>query len=153
MMLTTKGRYAVMAMVDIARHCNGSPVTLAEIALRQGITTAYLEQLFARMRKCGLVKSVRGPGGGYLLARNKDEITVADIICAADEPMKMTRCKSTGCAIKGTKCLTHDLWDGLSAQIQNYLSSISLQDVCEGRVINGGSEYIKTEFPDNRIQA
>ena len=129
MMLTTKGRYAVMAMVDIARHANGKTVTLSDVSVRQGITIAYLEQLFSRLKRAGLVKSVRGPGGGYLLARDSEQINVAEVILAADETIKMTRCETTGCSISGAKCLTHDL----SQQIYGYLNAISLEDVLTGK--------------------
>jgi Rrf2 family iron-sulfur cluster assembly transcriptional regulator len=136
MMLSTKGRYAVMAMVDLASSGHGKPVTLAEISDRQEIPLAYLEQIFAELRKSGLVKSVRGPGGGYLLLRPASETWVSDIIMAAEEPIKMTRCDSgpSGCMKPKTRCLTHDLWEGLGAQIYNYLRSISLEDICDKRL-------------------
>lgn len=133
MMITTKGRYAVMAMVDIAAFGKGKPVTIADVAERQDITVAYLEQIFARLRKGGLVKSVRGPGGGYLLSRPAAEIAVSEIVDAADETMKMTRCeKSTegGCLGSKGRCLTHDLWEGLGNHINAYLGTVSLQDIC-----------------------
>ena len=133
MMLTTKGRYAVTAMVDLARNSGQKPVSLADIALRQGITVAYLEQIFAKMKRSGLVKSIRGPGGGYVLARRMDEINIAEIVIAAEESIKMTRCSSEGCAIKGAKCLTHDLWDGLGKQIKNYLEAINLEAICSAK--------------------
>lgn len=137
MRMTTKGRYAVMAMADLAKHSDNRPVSLAEVASRQEISLSYLEQLFARLRRGNLVRSVRGPGGGYLLARKLSEIRIADIIVAVDEPIVATRCKSnspSGCLSDGSRCLTHDLWDELGHQIQLYLSSISLEDVMEGRV-------------------
>ena len=136
MILSTKGRYSVMAMVDLAIHAQGKPVGLAAIAQRQEIPLAYLEQIFARLKKAGVVKSVRGPGGGYLIAKSPSELSIADIMLAADEPMKMTRCKSehTGCMTKKARCLTHDLWEGLSAQIRLYLGSIMLADVCGSKV-------------------
>lgn len=137
MMLTTKGRYAVMAMVDIAANSNGKPVRLAEIEARQEISIAYLEQLFAKLRRAGLVNSVRGPGGGYLLGRPASAIHMNEIVQAVDEPIKMTRCgshnKPAGC-IGGTRCLTHDLWEGLGQQIHNYLQAITLSDVCDKKV-------------------
>lgn len=135
--LTTKGRYAVMAMADLAKHSEGRPVSLADIASRQEISLSYLEQLFARLRRCGLVRSVRGPGGGYLLARNLEETRVSDIILAVDEPMSATRCRSNspnGCLSDGSRCLTHDLWDELGHQIHLYLSGVSLADVMNGNV-------------------
>jgi Rrf2 family iron-sulfur cluster assembly transcriptional regulator len=138
MRLSTKGRYAVMAMVDLAQHSGGDPVSLAEIAERQEISLSYLEQLFAMLRKSGLVKSVRGPGGGYLLADNRSETRVADIILAVDEPIRATRCAPgapVGCRGNRTRCLTHDLWEELGNQIHLFLSSVSLADVCEHRVL------------------
>jgi Rrf2 family transcriptional regulator, iron-sulfur cluster assembly transcription factor len=138
MRLSTKGRYAVMAMVDLAQHSTGDPVALAEIAERQEISLSYLEQLFAMLRKCGLVKSVRGPGGGYLLAHHRSETRIADIILAVDEPIRATRCAPgapVGCRGNRTRCSTHDLWEELGNQIHLYLSSVSLEDVCENRVL------------------
>ncbi len=138
MKLSTKGRYAVMAMVDLARHSNGNPVALSEIAEREEISLSYLEQLFAKLRRSGLVKSVRGPGGGYLLARDRDDTRVADIIVAVDEPLHAVRCTpgaAVGCRGDRSRCLTHDLWEELSNQIHLYLSSVSLGDVCEKRVL------------------
>ncbi len=138
MRLSTKGRYAVMAMVDLAQHGGGDPVPLAEIAERQEISLSYLEQLFAMLRKGGLVKSVRGPGGGYLLGHDRGDIRIADVIMAVDEPIRATRCAPgapTGCRTNRTRCLTHDLWEELGNQIHLYLSSVSLADVCEQRVL------------------
>ena len=120
MKLSTKGRYAVMAMVDLARHAQAKPVSLSDIAARQEISLSYLEQLFARLRRAGLVKSVRGPGGGYRLARGSTETRVSEIILAVDEPIKATRCTemgATGCRADRSKCLTHDLWEELGNQI------------------------------------
>lgn len=135
MMLTTKGRYAVMAMADLAYNTNeNKPIALQDIAARQSIALNYLEQLAARLRRAGLLKSVRGPGGGYLLARTPSEIAIADIIDAVDESIKMTRCdKNTpgGCVSAQGKCLTHGLWKGLNGVIQDYFQSISLQDLCD----------------------
>lgn len=138
MRLSTKGRYAVMAMVDLAQHSNGVPVSLAEIAERQEISLSYLEQLFAMLRKSGLVKSVRGPGGGYLLANDRSETRIAHIILAVDEPIRATRCTPgapIGCRGNKTRCMTHDLWEELGNQIHLFLSSVSLADVCEHRVL------------------
>ena len=138
MKLSTKGRYAVMAMVDLACHCRGAPVTLADIAQRQEISLSYLEQLFARLRRGGLVRSVRGPGGGYLPARALEETRISDIILAVDEPIRATRCPvgtGMGCKSDKSRCLTHDLWEELGNQIHLYLSSVSLADVCERRVL------------------
>ena len=147
MILSTKGRYAVMAMVDLAIQPASKPVTLSAIAERQEIPLAYLEQIFARLKRAGLVKSVRGPGGGYTLARAPGGINVAEIMTASEEAMKMTRCdgkKHEGCMAPKTRCLTHDLWEGLSAQIQQYLSSITLADVC-GRKIK--EKFPKSDMP------
>jgi len=138
MRLSTKGRYAVMAMVDLAQHSGEGPVCLSEIAERQEISLSYLEQLFAKLRRGGLVKSVRGPGGGYMLARDRDATRIADIILAVDEPIRAIRCKpgeTLGCRGDRSRCLTHDLWEELSNQIRLYLSSVSLSDVCEKRVL------------------
>ena len=137
MNLSTKGRYAVMAMVDLAVQSADKPVTLAAVAERQEIPLAYLEQIFARLKRAGLVKSVRGPGGGYRLGKAAVEMNVAEIMYAADEPIKMTRCESNshhGCMAAKARCLTHDLWEGLTAQMRHYLGSITLADVCERRV-------------------
>ncbi len=138
MKLSTKGRYAVMALVDLARHGESRPVSLADIAERQEISLSYLEQLFARLRRGGLVKSVRGPGGGYMLARGAAGTRVADIILSVDEPITATRCKSNssiGCHSDHSRCLTHDLWAELGNQIHLYLSSVTLLDVVERRVL------------------
>ncbi len=129
--------YAVMAMADLARHSSGNPVALAEIAERQEISLSYLEQLFAKLRRGNLVKSVRGPGGGYLLSRQADEIRISDVILSVDEPIKATRCElgsPKGCLPSSGRCITHDLWEGLSHHIQLYLGSVSLGDVINGRV-------------------
>ena len=139
MRLSTKGRYAVMAMADLAGHEGANrPVSLAEIAKRQEISLSYLEQLFAKLRKGGLVKSVRGPGGGYRLSRPAADVRVADIILAVDEPMTATRCEPgspKGCTGTTTRCVTHDLWEELGRQIHVFLSSVSLADVIEKRVL------------------
>ena len=138
MKLGTRGRYAVTAMVDLALHSNGNPVSLAEIAERQQISLSYLEQLFAKLRRSGLVRSVRGPGGGYRLAHDRDETRISDIILAVDEPLHAVRCApgaAIGCRGDRSRCLTHDLWAELSNQIHIYLSSVSLGDVCEKRVL------------------
>ena len=137
MRLSTKGRYAVMAMADLARNGADRAVSLAEIATRQEISLSYLEQLFARLRKSGLVKSVRGPGGGYRLAREACETAVAEIVLAVDEPIRATRCVGAGspkgCMIKGERCITHHLWEDLRQEIHRYLASVSLEDVIQNR--------------------
>ncbi len=138
MRLSTKGRYAVMAMADLASQGNGKPVALADIATRQEISLSYLEQLFGKLRKGALVKSVRGPGGGYRLARPGSDIRVSDIILAVDEPIQATRCAPgtpAGCHNNKGRCLTHDLWEELSNQIYLYLSSVTLEEVVQRRVL------------------
>jgi Rrf2 family iron-sulfur cluster assembly transcriptional regulator len=138
MKLSTKGRYAVMAMVDLAHHSGGNPVALAEIAERQEISLSYLEQLFAKLRRQDLVRSVRGPGGGYLLARTAGAISISDIVQAVDEPLRATRCapgSPHGCTLSKTRCLTHDLWESLSDQISLHLQSVTLEDVCSRRIV------------------
>jgi Rrf2 family iron-sulfur cluster assembly transcriptional regulator len=137
MRLSTKGRYAVMAMADLARReCEPArAVALAEIAARQEISLSYLEQLFARLRRKGLVRSARGPGGGSRLARTAEATSIADIVHAVDEPLRATRCvEAKGCMLKGERCLTHDLWEDLGQHIEGYLSSVSLADVISGRL-------------------
>jgi Rrf2 family iron-sulfur cluster assembly transcriptional regulator len=127
-----------MAMVDLACHSGGRPVSLAEIAERQEISVSYLEQLFAKLRRSGLVRSVRGPGGGYLLAYPASETRVGDVILAVDEPIRATRCApdaAVGCRKDRSRCLTHDLWEELGNQIHLFLSSVSLADVCAKRVL------------------
>ncbi len=137
MKLGTKGRYAVMAMVDLAGqtgvNSSRGPVALADIAGRQEISLSYLEQLFSRLRKAGLVTSVRGPGGGYVLARAAGEVRISDIVLAVDEPIRATRCdpeSGQGCMPDGGRCVTHDLWDELGQQIHQFLSGVSLEQVC-----------------------
>ncbi|QIK38049.1 Fe-S cluster assembly transcription factor [Caldichromatium japonicum] len=127
MRLTTKGRYAVTAMLDLAIHQGDGPIALADIAQRQGISLSYLEQLFARLRRRGLVTSVRGPGGGYRLARRPAEISVAAVITAVDERVDTTRCGGAGNCQNNGPCLTHDLWRELSSLIYDYLNQINLQ--------------------------
>ncbi len=147
MKLSTKGRYAVMAMVDLAVHSGGRPVSLADVAERQEISLSYLEQLFAKLRRGGLVNSVRGPGGGYLLAREADETRISDIILAVDEPIRATRCtpgQPFGCRSNRTRCQTHDLWEELGNQIYLYLSSVSVGDVVAERIL-GTSALIGAE--------
>jgi len=147
MQLSTRGRYAVMAMLDLAKmqHPDGDtgrtiPITLAQIADRQSISLSYLEQLFAKLRKAHLVKSVRGPGGGYILAKEPDNTWLSDVVHAVNEPMGVTRCgltegsaKEKGC-VKGTQCNGHDLWVALGKHIDLFMSTISLQMVLDGDV-------------------
>jgi len=131
MKLSTKGRYAVTAMMDLALHDRFGPVTLAEISQCQGISLSYLEQLFARLRKKGLVEGVRGPGGGYRLARSAADVTVADIVSAVDEKVDATRCSGRRNCQEGKHCLTHELWTDLSQQIFTFLSGITLAQFVE----------------------
>jgi Rrf2 family iron-sulfur cluster assembly transcriptional regulator len=134
MRLTTKGRFAVTAMIDLALRQNKGPVTLAGISQRQEISLSYLEQLFGKLRRHKIVESVRGPGGGYTLARKADKITVADIIIAVDEPLDATQCGGKeNCHSPGheggSRCMTHELWSTLNAKMVDYLDSVSLQDL------------------------
>jgi Rrf2 family iron-sulfur cluster assembly transcriptional regulator len=131
MRLTTKGRYAVTAMLDLALHDEDGPISLTEIADRQGISLSYLEQLFAQLRKRGLVQSTRGPGGGYQLGRRGEAIAVADVITAVDERVDVTRCGGLENCQGEERCLTHDLWQDLSAQIHTFLSDIDLASLVE----------------------
>jgi Rrf2 family iron-sulfur cluster assembly transcriptional regulator len=131
MRLTTKGRYAVTAMLDLAFHSQMKPVTLTDIAARQTISLSYLEQLFARLRRANMVKGIRGPGGGYTLAGKANDINIADIIAAVDEPLDATKCGGEANCQKEQPCLTHDLWMGLSEQIRDYLKGITLAQLLE----------------------
>ena len=142
MRLGAKGRYAVMAMADLARHGKDGAVTLAEIAARQEISLAYLEQLFAQLRRNGLVKSVRGPGGGYRLSAAPDRIVISAIVTAVEEPLRATRCEGEqGCMGSGARCETHELWDALGCNIEQFLAGVSLEDVVERRV--GGEPSLR----------
>lgn len=135
MRLTTKGRYAVTAMLDLALHGDEGPVSLADISRRQGISLSYLEQLFARLRREKLVVSVRGPGGGYRLSRSNDRVFIADVVDAVNESLDTTRCSHKGDCQNGEMCLTHHLWSDLSDQIHQFLSDISLADLMNKREI------------------
>jgi len=140
-----------MAMVDLAMRSDGKPIVLADIAARQGISLSYLEQLFAKLRRCGIVRSVRGPGGGYLLGHPAEETRISDVILAVDEPMKATRCKPgspQGCMPDKGRCWTHDLWDELGNQIHLFLSSVTLADVCNGRVLGKSGALHQRELPE-----
>ena len=133
MQLTTKGRYAIAAMLDLAIiNDKKTPVTLDVISARQNISLSYLEQLFAKLRKSNLVKSVRGPGGGYLLSYNTSDINLAQIIEAVDENIDLRRCQGSNNCLKGTKCISHKLWYEVSEQLRNFLSNRTLQQVIEG---------------------
>jgi Rrf2 family iron-sulfur cluster assembly transcriptional regulator len=138
MELSTKGRYAVMAMVDLAKQGGEArSVSLSDIAARQEISQSYLEQLFARLRRAGLVVSARGPGGGYRLSRPASQIGVGDIMRAVEEPLRVTRCDAqvrAGCLAGERRCATHDLWDELSRHIAMFLGAVSIADVVDRRV-------------------
>ncbi len=139
MKLTTKSRYAVTAMADIAVHSSdGETAPASEIALRQGISPTYLDQLMAKLRRAGLVESARGAAGGYRLARAADSLRIAEIVAAVDEEIKTTACSpgsSVGCKGAAARCLTHDLWDELGRQIDIFLNAVTLADVVERRVL------------------
>lgn len=155
MRLTTKGRYAVTAMLDLSIHYEHGPISLADISERQGISLSYLEQLFTKLRRTGLVKSTRGPGGGYSLSRPADQIAVADVITAVDESVDTTRCGGMSNCQNDERCLTHELWVDLSDQIYNFLSSISLGQLMERKGVrevaerqdlkNGGEQPVTFE--------
>ena len=129
MKLTSKGRYAVTAMLDVALHSDSGPVSLADISERQEISLSYLEQLFARLRKNGLVTSVRGPGGGYVLSRSMDQIAISSIVKAVDETVHATKCHGQDGCQGGVRCLTHTLWNDLSERIEDFLTSITLSEL------------------------
>jgi len=132
MKLGTKGRYAVMAIVDLAKYGSDKPISLSEISERQEISLSYLEQLFSKLRKSSIVSSVRGAQGGYTLARNATHITIAEIVSAAEEPLRLTRCSKiagNGCMSNNSRCLTHNLWEELSNHIYDFLDTVTLDDV------------------------
>lgn len=146
MRLTTKGRFAVTAMLDIAMHNAEGPVTLAEISERQKISLSYLEQLFGKLRRHGLVDSVRGPGGGYCLAKQMTDVSVAEIIAAVDEPIDATQCEGKENCRDEQRCMTHDLWASLTDKIFDYLSSVSLHDL-----VNNQKPKTQTVIHDKRL--
>ena len=148
MKLSTKSRYAVMAMVDLAKQSTGEPIALADVADRQEISLSYLEQIFGKLRRGGLVNSARGPGGGYMLSRSAADTRISDIILAVDEPIQTTRCKPGspfGCKLNQSRCMTHDLWEELGHQIYIYLSSVSLEDVVQKRVLGRSGQVYRSE--------
>jgi Rrf2 family iron-sulfur cluster assembly transcriptional regulator len=146
MRLTTKGRFAVTAMIDVALHGSESPVTLAAISERQKISLSYLEQLFGKLRRHGLVDSVRGPGGGYNLARDADTLSVADIITAVDEPIDATQCGGKENCHDDRRCMTHELWAGLNAHIFSFLRSVTLAElVRQQQPRNGEVQVLKDQ--------
>lgn len=135
MKLTSKGRYAVTAMLDVALHSSSGPVSLADISERQEISLSYLEQLFARLRKNGLVLSVRGPGGGYVLSRSMDQIAISSIVKAVDETVHATKCHGQNGCQGGARCLTHSLWNDLSERIDDFLTSITLSELVNNKEV------------------
>ncbi len=139
MKLTSKGRYAVMAMADLALFRDRGPINLTDISLRQNISLAYLEQIFIKLKKNNLVKSVRGAKGGYVLELSPEEIKISNIIAAVDEEVKMLNCKKEskkGCNNKFTKCITHNLWDQLDQHINNFFEKVKLQDLVKKNQLN-----------------
>jgi Rrf2 family iron-sulfur cluster assembly transcriptional regulator len=168
MRLTTKGRFAVTAMIDLALRETHGPVTLAGISQRQKISLSYLEQLFGKLRRFNIVESTRGPGGGYTLARKADEISVADIIVAVDEPLDATQCGGKGNCHSDedshSRCMTHDLWSSLNSKMVEYLSSVSLRDLVQQQAGRGTvlqdlrpkkikAEGVKAEKPASAVVA
>lgn len=150
MRLTSKGRYAVTAMLDVALHTEQGPVPLADISERQGISLSYLEQLFARLRKQGLVSSVRGPGGGYRLGIEPDEISVSAVIRAVDESIDATRCGGQGDCQGGHRCLTHSLWSNLSERIEDFLANISLAELVKQQDISTIAERQNAQIAEQK---
>ena len=148
MRLTTKGRFAVTAMLDLALHSNGGPVTLSNISERQKISLSYLEQLFGKLRRGKLVDSVRGPGGGYNLARPVDQLTVADIILAVEEPIDSRQCEGKDNCLGDHRCMTHDLWESLNDTVLNYLGGVKLADLMQQQrtqVVSAPASRLKTQ--------
>ncbi len=150
MKLTTRGRYAVTAMLDLAIHTNDGPVALAEISQRQQISLSYLEQLFANLRKSGLVKSTRGPGGGYHLIAPVDEVPVSVIIDAVNETVDATNCGGMQNCHNHSRCLTHDLWAGLSAHIETFLSGVSLGDLIDKKPLQSVTSTLNDKRNDKQ---
>jgi Rrf2 family transcriptional regulator, iron-sulfur cluster assembly transcription factor len=152
MKLTSKGRYAVTAMLDVAIHAKSGPVSLADISVRQAISLSYLEQLFSRLRKSGIVCSVRGPGGGYRLGKCSAQITVSDVIMAVNESVDATKCAGSGDCQGGEQCITHSLWEGLSKRIENFLENITLAELVEERnvkIISARQDKLVNNQPKN----
>lgn len=151
MRLTSKGRYAVTAMLDVALHSEQGPVPLADISERQEISLSYLEQLFSRLRKQGLVSSVRGPGGGYRLGLETDKISVGMVISAVDESIDAMRCQGKGDCQNGTRCLTHNLWMGLSERIESFLYGISLAELMSEDEVRNLSDRQDAKVKNGKI--
>ena len=139
MRLTTKGRFAVTAMLDLALHGGDNPVTLAQISDRQKISLSYLEQLFGKLRRGELVDSVRGPGGGYHLARDASKVSIADIVRAVEEPLDSTQCGGRENCQENQRCMTHDLWEGLNSTVQGFLAGVTLSQLVERQRAKGVS--------------
>lgn len=150
MRLTTKGRFAVTAMIDVAMHGGRGPVTLAAVSARQRISLSYLEQLFGKLRRSGLVDSVRGPGGGYNLAKPADQISVADVILAVDEPIDATQCGGNENCHDDKRCMTHDLWAGLNAHLFAYLRGVTLAELVRKQHASGDPAVVRDHRPRNR---
>ena len=142
MRLTTKGRFAVTAMIDLAMHAQHGTVKLSAISERQHISLSYLEQLFSKLRRARLVGSVRGPGGGYILAVSADESSIAQIIAAAEDKLDATQCSSKANCHNGAPCLTHDLWENLNKTINDYLGSVTLQHILDQQQSEGGGKIV-----------
>ena len=153
MRLTTRGRYAVTAMLDLALHHRQGPVSLAEIATRQGISQSYLEQLFAKLRRGGLVDGLRGPGGGYKLGRPGNTISVAHVIDAVSESVDATRCQGQKNCQDEHRCLTHDLWEDLSTQIRNFLTEVSLDELVKQKNVQTIHRLQNTQVDMQRADA
>lgn len=153
MRLTTRGRYAVTAMLDLALHYEHGPVSLAEIAKRQGISQSYLEQLFAKLRRNRLVDGLRGPGGGYKLGRPGDTISVADVIDAVNESVDATRCGGQRNCQDEHRCLTHDLWEDLSTQIRQFLSEVSLDQLVKRQSVQAVHRLQDAQVSDLQTEA
>ena len=149
MRLTTKGRFAVTAMVDLAIRGGNGPITLASISERQKISLSYLEQLFGKLRKHEVVASVRGPGGGYCLARPANKISISDIIVAVDESLDASQCHGLGNCHEDQQCITHDLWMGLNGTISSYLKRVNLQQLITNQLPRtaGVSSIVMTQMP------
>ena len=153
MRLTTKGRFAVTAMIDLALYVGERPVTLASISERQNISLSYLEQLLAKLRRHQIVESVRGPGGGYCLGRNAVEITVADVILAVDEPLDATQCGGRENCKSDHRCMTHDLWSTLNRKMLDYLASVTLSDLVEKQRQKASAQAAKQTVSFSAAQA
>ncbi|MFN4329801.1 MAG: Fe-S cluster assembly transcriptional regulator IscR [Limnobacter sp.] len=150
MRLTTKGRFAVTAMIDLALQQEGGPVSLAGISQRQNISLSYLEQLFSKLRRHELVDSVRGPGGGYQIARPLKSVSVADVILAVDEPLDATQCGGKENCTEEGQCMTHDLWSSLNTKMLEYLGSVSLQCLVDKHRNKGGEQAV--QFRDRPVR-